>query len=170
MRTKPKIEKTEEKKVIPGDEPKPDQLIPSNEQIGQDILNSQEKRRRGRPAKDSAQRIIEEPEKKEPVKYPDPTPQSNIMAETMVKTLCGSLAVALGDHCAFDPSRDQMMVDSWSRYFAFKGFSDFPPVYMAIGATVIYATRVITDPKTKETLAARRKAKMEAQRVQAQNN
>ncbi len=171
MRTKPKVEKTDPKKIVPGDQPPPEQLIPANEQIGQDILNGQEKRRPGRPAKDSAQRIIEEPEKKPPVKYPDPTPETNMMAETMVKTLCGAMAMALGDHCAFDPSRDSMMVDAWSRYFSFKGLADFPPIYMAIGATAIYATRVLSDPKTKENLAARRKAKIEAaQRSQARNN
>jgi hypothetical protein len=161
---------TSENSPIPveaGNEPMPEQLKPANEMIGQEMLDSREKKR-GRPRKDSAQKIFTEPEQKPAVKYPDPTPETNIMAETMVKTLCGLTAMALGDHCAYDPSRDSMMVDAWSRYFSFKGFADFPPIYVALGATAIYATRVITDPKTKENLGRRRATRQAEDQRKAQ--
>ncbi len=191
MRTRPPIPKPE-KKVEPkpeskpienppslepvkaGTEPVPKPLIAANEQIGQDLVNNRPKARPGRPSKDSAQVVIADPVKKEPIKYPDPTPETNAMAQVLVETLCGSMALALGDHCAYDKERDQLMVTAWSKYFAFKGFTDFPPSYMALGATAIYIARVATDPKTRKHIEDRKKAKIEkiaaAQAEIARNN
>lgn len=184
MRTQPPIKKNQvipEKKtdniaqaepISPATNPVPKPLIPANEQIAQDIVNDRPKSRPGRPSKQSAQVIIEDSAKPVPVKYPDPTPETNAMAQVIVETLCNVMAMALGDHCKFNAERDSLMVSSWSKYFAFKGFSDFPPSYMAFGATAMYIGRVALDPATRKHLEDRKKDKEEkaAQREAAKNN
>lgn len=190
MRTRPPIPKPEKQTEKPesnplenppslepvkaGTEPVPKPLIAANEQIGQDLVNDRPKLRPGRPSKASAQVVIADPVEKKPIKYPDRTPGTDAMAEIVVKNLTGGLSMLLGEHCLYDPKRDEGLVDAWSKYFAYKGYTNFPPSYALFGSMAAFLVGVAMDPRTQKRIRDLKNRKNEkivaAQEEIARNN
>lgn len=162
-------EKSEPKpeKLVP--ESQPDQLKPANDQIGDDLANSRPIPKRGRPKKESLPMIIGEKTEEKP-SYPPPTPETDMMAQAAMSTLCSVMALWVGEHAQFDPKRDANLVAAWSRYFSFKQYTDFPPLYVALAMTAVYAGAVLGDPRTRETFEARKRAKSSAARIKLDPN